>query len=140
MFLFRVFLYQSVLEVKRKIFIPLLLIFLVVHIIIFLSASLVENLYERALIFSKWSGGVNTLLLFIIFSAFSALSWDAIKERKIAQVELSKPISKNLYFFIKFLCFAVIVIFCAFFLSIVSQLLGMIVYGRTFLETKKLSS
>ncbi len=119
--------------------IPLLIVFLILQVVLFFISGYVEDLEGRALIFSKWSGVVNSVLLFVVFSAFIALSWDTIKERKIAQLELSKPISKNIYFVIKFLCFGVIVLSTAFICGIISQVLGVVIYGQAFLNAKRLS-
>ncbi|MFN7182435.1 MAG: hypothetical protein ACK4NF_07145, partial [Planctomycetota bacterium] len=55
------------------------------------------------------------------------------------QIELSKPVSKSVYFITKFLCFGVIVIFSALLFGVTSQILGVVFYGKTFLQIKEVS-
>ncbi len=139
MHIFRSFLFQTFLEVKRKILIPLIIVFLILQVIIFSLSKTVEDKYEGAIIFSKWAQSVNTILVFISFSIFFAFSWDTIKEKKLAQIELSKPISRNRYFVFKFLCFSIFVFIASLLFGIFSYVLGISFYGRTFVDIKNLN-
>lgn len=139
MHVFRTFLFQTFLEVKRKILIPTLIIFLALQITIFSLSKTVENNYEAAIVFSKWTQSVNTILVFIVFSIFFAFSWDTIKEKKLAQIELSKPVSRNMYFVLKFLCFSIFIFIVSFLFGIFSYVLGISLYGRTFVDIRNLN-
>lgn len=134
----KAFLFQTLIEVKRKILIPILLIYIITQIVIFSFSKTIENKSEGALIFTKWTQSLNTILVFAGFSIFFAFSWDAIKEKKLAQLELSKPVSKNGYFVAKFICFSLFVFMTSLLFCILSQLLGLVVYGKTFLDIRNL--
>lgn len=139
MYLFRIFLFQLYLEVKRKILVPLLIGFICLQLVVFLLARAVENNYESALIFAKWTQAINTLLVFIAFSIFFAFSWENIREKKLAQVELSKPVSRSAYFMVRFLSFSCLLFIISVGSGIVSQLLGLFIYGKTYSDIKNLN-
>jgi hypothetical protein len=136
--LLRIFLYQTLLELKRKVLLPLFIAFIAILAIILVVSSTVENPIERAQLFIEWAFTSTTTLLFLVFCLFFSLSWDSLKERKLAQVDFSKPVSKFAYFLIKYTCFSIYLFSLSVFFGILLNIVGILLYKNNFLSLKKL--